>query len=54
MAKELLTEGLVVEESRRGFRFMPVMIDDMRPDDVLVEMQYSGICHTVSMSHVDG
>jgi Zn-dependent alcohol dehydrogenase len=45
------TEGLVVEESHAGFRRMPVTLDNMRPDEVLVEMKYSGICHTVSAFH---
>ncbi|KAK5661873.1 hypothetical protein OQA88_9981 [Cercophora sp. LCS_1] len=26
----------------------PIVIDELRPDEVLVEMKYSGLCHTVS------
>ncbi|KAF1810053.1 NAD(P)-binding protein [Eremomyces bilateralis CBS 781.70] len=40
------TEGLVMEELNSGFKHMPVVLDDMRPDEVLVEMKYTGICHT--------
>ncbi|OIW30444.1 NAD(P)-binding protein [Coniochaeta ligniaria NRRL 30616] len=42
----LETEGLVTESSKAGFKLMPVILDDMRSDEVLVEMKYSGICHT--------
>lgn len=48
----LETEGLVVESSNDGFKLMPVTLDDMRSDEVLVEMKYSGICHTVSYGSV--
>ncbi|CAH0058117.1 unnamed protein product [Clonostachys solani] len=42
----LQTRGLVTEASKAGYKLMPVVLDDMRPDEVLVEMKYSGICHT--------
>ena len=44
----LKTEGLVVERPNSGFKLMPVVLENMRSDEVLVEMKYSGICHTVS------
>lgn len=31
----LETEGLVVKSSTAGFKLMPVILDDMRPDEVL-------------------
>ncbi|KAI9371910.1 chaperonin 10-like protein [Aspergillus egyptiacus] len=40
------TEGIVVEKPGSGFQRMPVVLDNMRPDEVLVEIKYSGICHT--------
>lgn len=42
------TVGLVLEAAHAGFKMMPVVLDNMGPDEILVEMQYSGICHTVS------
>lgn len=41
------TEGLVVESEGSGFQLTPIILDSMLPDEVLVEMKYSGICHTV-------
>ncbi len=29
------------------FEMTPIVINDLRPDEILVEMKYSGICHTV-------
>lgn len=45
----LETEALVVEGPGTGFKRQPVIVKDMRPDEVLVEMLYTGICHTVSV-----
>jgi hypothetical protein len=45
------TEALVVQEPGGEFVMKPVILDEVRSDEVLVEMQYSGICHTVSHSH---
>lgn len=48
IAFPLETEALVVEAAGGGFKRQPVVVKDMRPDEVLVEMLYTGICHTVS------
>lgn len=42
------TEALVVGAAGAGFKRQPVTITGMRADEVLVEMLYTGICHTVS------
>ncbi|KAH6637167.1 chaperonin 10-like protein [Chaetomium tenue] len=42
----LQTEALVVDTAGGGFVMTPITIHDLRPDEVLVEMKYSGICHT--------
>ena len=34
-----------------GFVMTPITIQDLRPDEVLVEMKYSGICHTVCVKY---
>ncbi|EXU98233.1 Zn-dependent alcohol dehydrogenase family protein [Metarhizium robertsii] len=40
------TEGLVVDKPGADFVMRPVILDEVRADEVLVEMKYSGICHT--------
>ncbi|CAK7236801.1 hypothetical protein SEUCBS140593_009742 [Sporothrix eucalyptigena] len=40
------TVALVVNEPKADFALTPIVLDEVRPDEVLVEMQYSGICHT--------
>ena len=41
------TEAIVVEAPGAELRMTPILIDELRPDEVLVEMKYSGLCHTV-------
>ena len=41
------TSALVVREPKADFTMTTIMLDDVRADEVLVEMKYSGICHTV-------
>lgn len=43
----LQTKALVVQEPKAGFEMTDIMLDEVRPDEILVEMKYSGICHTV-------
>ncbi|KAK3377220.1 chaperonin 10-like protein [Lasiosphaeria ovina] len=40
------TEALVVQSAGAAFEMTPIVIDELRPDEVLVEMKYSGFCHT--------
>ncbi|KAL8696402.1 MAG: hypothetical protein Q9224_002814 [Gallowayella concinna] len=42
----LKTEAFVVQEPKAGFKLTPIILDEVRPDEVLVEMKYTGICHT--------
>lgn len=44
------TVGLVVDNVDADFKLMPITLDEVRSDEVLVEMAYSGICHTVTSS----
>lgn len=41
------TSALVVERPGADMEMTPVMIDELRPDEILVEMKYAGLCHTV-------
>lgn len=42
------TEAFVVDKHNGDFKLTPVILDEVRGNEVLVEMKYSGICHTVS------
>lgn len=46
-AKDIVTKALVVEEVGSPFKLMEVVLDEVRRDEVLVEILYSGLCHTV-------
>lgn len=41
------TEALVAMTPGEDFTLLPITLDEVRPDKVLVEMKASGICHTV-------
>lgn len=43
------TEALVVAKPGEHFQLTPIILDQVRGNEVLVEMKYSGICHTVSV-----
>jgi len=42
------TEAFVVDSPNAPFKLTPIVLDEMREDEFLIEMKYSGICHTVS------
>jgi hypothetical protein len=42
--KDIETVALVVDEPKAGFKLAPVILDEVRDDEVLIEMKYSGIC----------
>lgn len=37
----------MVNTAGGDFEMTPIVLQDLRPDEVLVEMKYSGVCHTV-------
>jgi hypothetical protein len=41
------TEAFVVDSPNAPFKLTPIVLDEMREDEFLIEMKYSGICHTV-------
>ena len=43
------TVALVVDKPGAGFKLTPVVFDEVRDDEYLVEMLYTGICHTVHL-----
>ncbi|KAI5460559.1 chaperonin 10-like protein [Mariannaea sp. PMI_226] len=42
----IYTEALVIQKPGDNFEMKTVILDEVRPDELLVEMKYSGICHT--------
>lgn len=40
------TEAVIVTEPKADFELQDIILDEVRPDEVLIEMKYSGICHT--------
>lgn len=47
--RNIPTKAFVVSERGASFTLQDVILDGARPDEVLVEMKYTGICHTVSL-----
>lgn len=41
------TQAYVVEEVGGPFVLQDIVLDEVRDDEVLVEMSYTGLCHTV-------
>lgn len=46
--KNIRTTALVVHRPADAFVLEDVILDEVRSDEVLVEMKYTGLCHTVS------
>ncbi|KAJ4377162.1 hypothetical protein N0V86_006603 [Didymella sp. IMI 355093] len=44
--RDIETVALVVTEPKADFKLQTIILDEIREDEVLVEMKYSGICHT--------
>ena len=42
--RDIKTVALVVEEPKADFTLKPIILDEIRPDEILIEMKYSGIC----------
>lgn len=45
--KNVQTIGWVVHDVKQDFVLEELTLDEMRDDELLVDMKYSGICHTV-------
>ena len=45
--KNIHTQAYVVEAKGAPFKLQDVILDEIQPNEVLVEMKYTGICHTV-------
>lgn len=45
--KDIETIAYVLEEPNADFKLTEVILDEVRADELLIEMKYAGICHTV-------
>ena len=45
--RNIPTKALVVDKPGAPFLLKDVILDEVRNDEVLVEMKYTGLCHTV-------
>lgn len=45
--KNIETIGYVVHKYKEDFKLESIVLDDIQDNEVLVDMKYSGICHTV-------
>jgi Zn-dependent alcohol dehydrogenase len=45
------TRALVVEKGGSPFVLQDITLDEVRDGEVLVEMKYTGLCHTVGSLH---
>lgn len=50
--KNFQSEALVVMSPGAPFTMKPIILDEVRDDELLIEMKYSGICHTVGSNEV--
>lgn len=44
---QIPTKAFVVDAPGAPFVLQDVVLDEVRPHEVLVEMKYTGLCHTV-------
>lgn len=50
MPQKITTKACVVSYKGAPFNLCDVLLEEVRPDEVLVEMKYTGICHTVRLA----
>ena len=46
--KNIETIAYVVHEYNKDFKLESIILDDIQDNELLVDMKYSGICHTVT------
>jgi Zn-dependent alcohol dehydrogenase len=48
--KSFQTKALVVKTPEAPFVLQDVILDDIRPNELLVDIKYAGLCHTVRLT----
>lgn len=51
LEKQIPTKAFVVDAPGAPFALQDVVLDEVRSNEILVEMKYTGLCHTVSGLH---
>lgn len=46
MADTTTTKALVVRSPGAGMKLETIKLDSIRPDEALIEIHYTGVCHT--------
>lgn len=49
-AKDIKTVAYVVDHAGADFTLKDIVLDGPKGNEYLIEMKYSGICHTVSLA----
>lgn len=52
LARDIETVALVVKEPKADFELNPIILDEVRENEVLVDMKYSGICEYQVITHL--
>ena len=50
--EKLTTKAFVVEKASAPFVLQDIILDDLGANELLVEIKYAGICHTVRVLFV--
>lgn len=50
-SQNISTQAFVVNELGAPFKLQDIVLDELHADEVLVEIKYTGICHTVGKTH---
>jgi Zn-dependent alcohol dehydrogenase len=48
--RNIPTKAFVVDSPKSPFVLQDVVLDEVRENEVLVEMKYTGLCHTVRIT----
>lgn len=51
--KNIQTKAYVVARQDDPFVLRDIVLDEVQPEEVLVEVQYTGLCHTVGMQLIE-
>lgn len=52
--KNIETTALVVKEAKADFELTPIILDEVRGDEILIDMKYSGICELLQSTTATG
>jgi hypothetical protein len=50
--KDIETVAYVLDKAQADFELQDIVLDEVREDEFLIEMKWSGICHTVCVPSI--